>query len=180
MPCRPKRLPAFWPETTYLIAASPDGSVYVTNAFGDDVSQYSRGPGGVLVAKTPATVAAGTDPLGIAVSANAASVYVANDLDNSVSQYEDGPGGLLTAMSPAAVASGTSPEGVAARGPHSPFVANGFLICSVFGKATFNPPLLTGAAGVSTLTYKGTLSNCNNTSGIGGGKVEDIPSPGLR
>jgi len=54
------------------VAVSPDGSsVYVTNSdnggLGGSVSQYTVGAGGALSPKSPATVAAGTGPLGIAV-----------------------------------------------------------------------------------------------------------------
>ena len=58
---------------------SPDGgSVYVTNFDGDSVSQYDVGAGGALSPKSPATVAAGIVPLGVAVSPDGGSVYVAN------------------------------------------------------------------------------------------------------
>jgi len=162
----------------YLIAASPDGSVYVTNSFDNDVSQYSSGPGGALVTKIPATVPAGTDPRGIAVNQDATSVYVVNSLDNSVSQYDVGPGGTLSAKTPATVAAGTGPQDVAVHGPRSLLVANGFLACNFVGKATISPPLLVGATGQSTLTYKGTLGGCNNSAGIVSGKVEGaVPVP---
>src|SRR5206468_12962229 len=68
------------------IAISPDGkNVYVANGgrdfVGDSddlVSQYDVGPGGRLSPKDPPTVAAGYDPLGIAMSPDGRSVYVAN------------------------------------------------------------------------------------------------------
>ena len=43
-----------------------------------NVSQYDVGTGGPLTPKTPATVAAGTNPIGVAVSPDGLSVYVAN------------------------------------------------------------------------------------------------------
>src|SRR4051794_2407994 len=50
------------------VAVAPDGkSAYVTNLTGDNVSQYDIGPGGLLAPKTPAKVAAGRGPLGLAV-----------------------------------------------------------------------------------------------------------------
>jgi hypothetical protein len=51
------------------VAVSPDGqSVYVALASGGSVSQYDVGPGGGLSPKSPATVAAGNGPFGVAVS----------------------------------------------------------------------------------------------------------------
>ena len=61
------------------MAVSPDGgSVYVTNVGDDSVSQYDVGAGGALSPKSPATVAAGDGPYGVAVSPDGGSVYVAN------------------------------------------------------------------------------------------------------
>ena len=175
-PKSPPSVPAG--DFPYLIAASPDGSVYATNAFGNDVSQYSSGPGGALVAKTPAIVPAGSDPRGIAVNQNATSVYVVNTNDNTVSQYDVGPGGTLSAKTPATAATGTGPQDVAVRGPRSLLLANGFLACIFVGKATFTPPLLVGATGQSTLTYKGTVNGCTDSAGIVNGKVEGaVPVP---
>ena len=97
------------------MAVSPDGgSVYVTNNGGaNSVSQYDVGAGGVLSPKSPATVAAGDVPGGVAVSPDGASVYVANHGRHSVSQYDVGAGGALTPKSPATVAAGANPAGVA-------------------------------------------------------------------
>jgi YVTN family beta-propeller protein len=48
---------------------SPDGrSVYVGNTGSNSISQYDVGAGGALTPKSPATVAAGTNPFGVAVS----------------------------------------------------------------------------------------------------------------
>ena len=66
------------------VAVSPDGgSVYVANGNGSTsgpstVSQYSVGAGEKLIPKSPATVAAGTNPTGIALSPDGASVYATN------------------------------------------------------------------------------------------------------
>jgi hypothetical protein len=50
--------------------------------------------------------------------------------------------------------------------------------CAFIGKATFNPPLLVGGSGLSTLTYKGHLGGCNDSAGINGGKFEGaVPVP---
>src|SRR5438067_3892421 len=86
---------------------------YVTNQGGNNVSQYDVGAGGALTPKSPATVAAGTNPQGVVVSPNGASVYVANLGGNSISQYDVGAGGALTPKSPATVATGIGPYAVA-------------------------------------------------------------------
>lgn len=71
---------------------------------------------GGLSPKTPATVATGSGPLGIAVSPDGRSAYVTNYFfsDNSVSQYDIDP--VIGALSPktrATVAAGVHPFGVA-------------------------------------------------------------------
>jgi hypothetical protein len=51
------------------VAVSPDGgSVYVASERDDSVFQYDVGAGGALAPKSPATVATGASPEGIAVS----------------------------------------------------------------------------------------------------------------
>ena len=99
---------------------SPDGaSVYLTNGGNDSVSQYDAGAGGALTPKSPPTVAAGANPIGVAVSPDGGSVYVANfiggNFGGTVSQYDVGPGGALTPKSPPTVFADHDPSGVAAR-----------------------------------------------------------------
>ena len=77
------------------------------------VSQYDVGAGGALSPKSPATVATGAGPRGVAVSPDGRSVYVANSGSDSVSQYDVGAGGALSPKSPATVATGGDPRGVA-------------------------------------------------------------------
>ena len=51
------------------MAVSPDGgSVYVVSELDDSVFQYDVGAGGALSPKSPATVATGAGPEGIAVT----------------------------------------------------------------------------------------------------------------
>jgi DNA-binding beta-propeller fold protein YncE len=95
------------------MAVSPDGrSVYVTNNVQGTILQYDVGPGGALSPKSPATVAGGLTPDGVAVSPDGSSVYVA-DAYGSVSQYDVGPGGALRPKSPFRVAAGRGSIGVA-------------------------------------------------------------------
>ena len=87
-------------------AAWASGSVYVTNFDSNfvpsTVSQYATGAGGELSPLTPATVGAGINPIGIAVSPDGKSVYDIDPLS-----------GVLSPKTPAAVAAGDAPWGVA-------------------------------------------------------------------
>jgi DNA-binding beta-propeller fold protein YncE len=117
-----------WPKTPVTVptghypdgvAVSPDGqSLYVANSYSGEgrngtISQYNVGPGGKLSPKSPATVAAGRGPKGLALTPNGKSMYVANTDGNNLWQYNVGPGGKLSPKSPARVATGTWPVGVA-------------------------------------------------------------------
>jgi 6-phosphogluconolactonase len=101
------------------VAVSPDGqSLYVANGYSGEgvngtISQYNVGPGGKLSPKSPATVAAGRGPRGLATTPNGKSVYVVNTDGNDLSQYNVGPGGKLSPKSPARVATGAAPLDVA-------------------------------------------------------------------
>ena len=101
------------------VAISPDGkSAYVTIAgccARGTVSQYSIAPStGKLSPKSPATVATGAFPEGVAVSPDGRSAYVTNLTDNAVSQYSIDPStGALSPKAPASVATGTGPKGIA-------------------------------------------------------------------
>ena len=88
-------------------------SVYVTNSNDNTVSQYDVGAGGALSPKSPATVATGVAPQGVAVSPDGGSVYVANESRDTVSQFDVGAGGALSPKSPATVATGAGSYGVA-------------------------------------------------------------------
>ena len=94
------------------MAVSPDGGASTSpTATSVSVSQYDVGAGGALSPKSPATVATGTNPYGVAVSPDGGSVYVTNVASDSVSQYDVGAGGALSPKSPATVAAGTFPSG---------------------------------------------------------------------
>ena len=93
----------------------PDSRPTATSAYvtGPGVAQYSVGAGGRLTPKDPPTVAAGTDPDGIAVSPDGTSVYAANLNSQDVSQYDVGPAGTLTPKRPPTVAVERAPQGIA-------------------------------------------------------------------
>jgi DNA-binding beta-propeller fold protein YncE len=115
----PKSLPTVpAPGSPFAVVVSPNGeSVYVTNEAppspAGTVLQYAVGGGGALTPMSPAAVAAGGGPLGIAVHPDGKSVYVADAKDGSVSQYTVGADGGLSAKSPAAVAAGNNPIEIA-------------------------------------------------------------------
>jgi DNA-binding beta-propeller fold protein YncE len=118
----PKGRPAVPTPEPFEIAVSPDGrSAYVTNfATGqptDTVSQFDVDPvTGELTPKTPASVAAGSRPSGIAVTADGTSAYVVDVSApaSGVSQYTIDPAtGRLSPKSPSIVAAGAEPVDVA-------------------------------------------------------------------
>ncbi len=103
------------------IAISPNGrSAYVTDPgnFGAGtgmVGQYDIDPTtGLLTPKTPASVASGDGPVGLAVSPGGTSLYVGDQSSDAVSEYDIDPTtGALTAKTPATVPAGTGARGVA-------------------------------------------------------------------
>ena len=94
-------------------SAGAAGSVYVVNSEESTVSQYMIGLGGPLSPLTPATVATGSLPFGIAVSSDGKSAYATDYSANTVSQYTIEPlSGALSPITPATVATGNGPFGV--------------------------------------------------------------------
>jgi DNA-binding beta-propeller fold protein YncE len=86
-------------------AARAAGAVYASNIGGANVSQFAIGGAGVLSPLSPATVATGGQPFGMAVTPGGRSVYVANQ-NGTVSQFDVNPlTGALSPKSPATVAS---------------------------------------------------------------------------
>jgi len=83
------------------------GYAYVTNQMSQNISQYTIGANGALTPMSPATVAAGSEPISIAIAPSANYVYAGNNQDGTVSQYTIGTNGALTPMSPATVTTGT-------------------------------------------------------------------------
>jgi hypothetical protein len=100
------------------------GSVYVTSFLAPPgnqpgtISQYAISSGGQLSRLSPASVATGVSPFGIAVTPDGTSVYAVNvdiaNHDPSVSQYDVDPKtGALSPKTPASVPGG--PPGSALR-----------------------------------------------------------------
>jgi len=93
------------------------------------VSEYSVGAGGALSPLGTPTVAAGANPLGIAVSPNGQFAYVVNNNgtgSGGVSQYTVGTGGALTPMTTPTVAANAAPYGIAVSpSGQSVYVTNG-------------------------------------------------------
>ncbi|HTN25390.1 MAG TPA: PKD domain-containing protein, partial [Solirubrobacteraceae bacterium] len=131
----------------------------VANNGGNTVSQFGVGAGGVLTAKSPAAVAAGTGPTAVAVSPDGASVYVANFDGNTVSQFGVGAGGVLTAKAPATVATGAEPQGVAV----SP---DGASVYVTNGLANNVSQFDVGAGGVLTAKAPATVAADTTPNGV--------------
>src|SRR5438128_700202 len=90
-------------------AARAAGSVYVTN-LGGNVSEFGVGPTGLLAPLTPATVAAGMGPAGIALSPDGRSAYVSDGGESTVFQFDvNAASGTLSPKTPASVESGGGP-----------------------------------------------------------------------
>jgi DNA-binding beta-propeller fold protein YncE len=108
------------------IALTPDGSsAYVTNFSGASVAQFDVAAAGALTPKDPATVPAGSQAAGIAVSRDGDSVYVTNQAaSGTVRQFSVDPvSGGLAPMAQPTVAAGTQPRGIVAAAGHV-YVAN--------------------------------------------------------
>jgi 6-phosphogluconolactonase (cycloisomerase 2 family) len=91
-------------------AAQAAGTAYVTNQGEDAVGQFAIGAGESLSPLSPATIASGVGPQGVAVTPSGTSVYVTNSGESTVSQYNVNPKtGALSAKTPATVATGEGP-----------------------------------------------------------------------
>ncbi|MEZ5640146.1 MAG: beta-propeller fold lactonase family protein [Burkholderiaceae bacterium] len=97
-------------------------AAYVVNLGSNTVSQFTVAADGNLSPMTPATVATGNDPSGIALDPLGRYAYVAND-DGSVSQFTIAADGRLSPMFPAAVLAGLNPTGITV----SPSGANAYV-----------------------------------------------------
>lgn len=136
--------------------------VYVTNWNSGiwnsgTVSQYEIGPSGGLVAMTPATVPAGSDPTGINVDPQGKYAYVRSQT-GSISLYSIGETGGLSAMDPATVP-GTSGAWMGAMDPSMKyFYLTGYLDNEVFQYAVGPDGKLTALSTAPVATGVGPLS----------------------
>ena len=94
----------------YAYVANSNYTNLVNNI--SSVSQYTVGTNGALIQMSPASVAAGTNPVSVIVDNSGLYAYVVNYGSNTVSQFTIGTGGVLTAMTPATVAAGTNPYAI--------------------------------------------------------------------
>jgi 6-phosphogluconolactonase (cycloisomerase 2 family) len=94
----------------YAYVANSNSTNLVGNS--SSISQYTIGAGGALLPMSPATIAAGTNPVSVVVDRSGLYAYVANFGSTTVSQFTIGTGGALTAMTPATVAAGTNPYSI--------------------------------------------------------------------
>src|SRR2546426_11972220 len=80
-----------------LPATAQAAGAYVANFLSDNVSQYAIGAGGELSSLSPATVATGGGPVGVALTPDGKSAYVTNNDSHfgafgvTVSQYNVDP-----------------------------------------------------------------------------------------
>jgi DNA-binding beta-propeller fold protein YncE len=106
-------------------AASAAPTVYVANAFTNDVSAYSVGPSGGLAPVPGAPFEAGIAPVGVAISPGGERLYVTNSESKTLSVLTIGAGGALSPAPGSPYPTRTWPWGVAASpdGAHV-YVAN--------------------------------------------------------
>jgi len=123
--------------------------VYVTNGGANTVSQYIVSSTGALTPMTPAAVATGASPVGVAMDESGHYVYVSNEVDNTISQYTVGPTGALSPMTTPTVATGVRPRGVVIDplGRYA-YVANYATASSTISQYTVGP---TGALSSMTI-----------------------------
>jgi YVTN family beta-propeller protein len=133
------------------------------------VSQFDVGAGGLLAAKSPATVPAGTNPAGVAVSPDGRGVYVTNGGSDNVSQYDVGTGGVLVPKTPTAVTAGDSPLGIALSPNQGPIAAFSASVAAA-GSAT-------GFDGSASSDSDGSVARYDWDFGDGTGALDGGPTP---
>lgn len=112
------------PPTVYAspapisIVVDPSGThLYVANSGGvtidGNIGQYSIGSDGKLTAMTTPTVAAGSNPISLAIHSSGGYLYAANFRSNDVSQFSIGINGSISSMVTATVAAGHAPRSIA-------------------------------------------------------------------
>ena len=87
-----------FPGPVSIVVDANSQNVYVANETNNTISQFTIKPGGALQAMGAATIAAGINPVSIAVAGDGTGskyVYAANNGDATVSEYSINPGGAL-------------------------------------------------------------------------------------
>lgn len=100
-----------------LALSTPAGAdagrfVYVANTADHTLSQFAVQADGSLTPLSPATVATGHTPRGVAVSRDGRTVYTTNTDDSTVGQFDVGANGALTPKTPATLFSGNGAQGI--------------------------------------------------------------------
>lgn len=156
--------------TPSAVILDPTGSfLYVANSGDGTVSQFSIGSGGRLTSLTPATVAAGTEPVSIAAAAGPSGVhvYVANSGAGvpagagSLSLFSMASDGTLTPLNPATVSAGASPVAVAIDQAIAPFG-------TAFVMSDCNGSLCTGSIAQFAVGASGELTAAGVAATTGG------------
>jgi len=113
------------PAATLTVSAAE--YAYVSNLFDNTISVYTVGAGGALVANANGpTVAAVSEPYGLAVDSSHHYLYAVNyhaDSASTISQYAIGTDGTLSPLTPATVPAGIGPSGITVYGSYL-YVAN--------------------------------------------------------
>jgi 6-phosphogluconolactonase (cycloisomerase 2 family) len=92
------------------------GFVYAVNSKGNDVTQYRYGSAtGALTTLTPASVNAGSNPVGGGVTSDGSYVFVSNNNGSSMSVFSVGPGGKLAPGATSTVTLAGQPAAILVR-----------------------------------------------------------------
>ena len=128
------------------LAIDPAGrNAYVANEVADGTVTQFRLADGVLSPRTPAAVAAGSYPSGVAVGLDGERAYVTNSgftPTSTVSQYSIAPGGGLSPLQAPEAVTGTTPIAIA---------------LSPDGDSAYVPNLYSASISQYTVTHDGSL-----------------------
>jgi len=92
------------------------GFVYAVNSKGNNVTQYRYGSAtGALTTLTPASVNAGSNPVGGGVTSDGSYVFVSNNNGSSMSVFSVGPGGKLAPGTTSTVTLAGQPAAILVR-----------------------------------------------------------------
>lgn len=118
-PLNPATLPTAFPYPGGITVDPTSAYAYLSNINGNTVSEYGIGADGTLSSLNPASVAAGAEPVFLAIDPTGKYAYEANytvdvsSATGTVSQYAVGTGGQLTPLTPPTVLAGIGPGWIA-------------------------------------------------------------------